>query len=1043
MSVNPIPPPPPSECGDAGLDSGMNSPVISSAAISPVQDKLTSSEANSGTELQTISAPAVVPASVPGANPLGNSSVIAGSRSTLTGTPVPQPGNSKAPTGGNFTKVLYYFDDVETPYLIKVPSCNEAANDEPSVTLGAFKTVVNKANCKYFVKTMDQELRQTVKEEVMDDNALLPLYNGRIIVYVNSIENSSSHGGGGGSQSGGALSGGESNAPHHTSNRLSGGAGSGHGGSQGGNQFGNNSDTGSQYNDIGDLWNTMRTPASGGNSHIGNRQQSYHMKNQPYGKGRYPPAPQPLDEDDYTTATDTESFVQHPKGGLRGPPPSAIMRYGQQSRNYMHYDVDMGGAGYDSGATSQFTTDYESSFIDSTTDDDESIYRLAGPGGYGGGGYWKHQHKMQPPGRPKRPHRPRRQRGQPGTRIYIGGLLRMVEPRLSALAPSIMSSITDSCSSLNLQTVVINMDSSKHLGISIVGQSTNDGAGDGGIYVGEITRDGAVYQEGSIDPGDLIIQANDTPFTNMSNDDAVKVLRDLAKKPGPLKLVVAKLWNSDPAGFDGDGGGFGSPEYYSMEPRTDLPLHPIDPASWVEASRIATLNGTALSPAVTSDEGGSEIGAFNYSGKNNMGPGMVPGGGQGGPVNAGGPGMVDQMGGQMHQQGSNLNRQSTGQGGSTGSAPELREYNGNNGVQMGGMQPHMMQQHPNQMQQGMSMHASSTGVYSPPYIGALRTNSDPALIITAMMMPNSGLEIKDRMWLKITIPNAFLGRHFVQWLYEKVAGFSSRNESRTMAKRLLKEGYLKHTTGKSTFSEQCYYVFNLERISSSSAPSAALYGAGTMSTLQSTLDSSQFGGGPGSNVTGPGGGVGMIDTTTTDNNSSHDGSEENNDQLPPLPSSMSSQGPHAPWNLVAPPYTGYNPPSAMGYNGANMYNQGGGGGAVGVTYSMYNQQPTAQPQQTQAKTPDFMSGATTQLSYSSNVTPMHHHHPQQQLATQFAGGGGGSNLSESRMPLLMMNNTSSPGGPQSQIRKDFVSQNNPAGANQHQGANDSIFANVM
>ena len=76
--------------------------------------------------------------------------------------------------------------------------------------------------------------------------------------------------------------------------------------------------------------------------------------------------------------------------------------------------------------------------------------------------------------------------------------------------------------------------------------------------------------------------------------------------------MVAKLWNSDPAGFDGDGGGFGSPEYYSMEPRTDLPLHPIDPASWVEASRIATLNGTALSPAVTSDEGGSEIGNFYF-----------------------------------------------------------------------------------------------------------------------------------------------------------------------------------------------------------------------------------------------------------------------------------------------------------------------------------------------------------------------------------------------------------------------------------------------
>ena len=37
------------------------------------------------------------------------------------------------------------------------------------------------------------------------------------------------------------------------------------------------------------------------------------------------------------------------------------------------------------------------------------------------------------------------------------------------------------------------MDSSKHLGISIVGQSTNDGNGDGGIYVGEITRELVIF----------------------------------------------------------------------------------------------------------------------------------------------------------------------------------------------------------------------------------------------------------------------------------------------------------------------------------------------------------------------------------------------------------------------------------------------------------------------------------------------------------------------------------------------------------------------
>ena len=123
MSVNPIPPPPPSECGDNGLDSGMNSPVISSAAISPVQQTKTTSvagEATASVEQPVASSSPVVSTSFSTANQLANSSVIAGSRSTLTGTPIPQAANSKLPPGTNFTKVLYYFDDVETPYLIKV-----------------------------------------------------------------------------------------------------------------------------------------------------------------------------------------------------------------------------------------------------------------------------------------------------------------------------------------------------------------------------------------------------------------------------------------------------------------------------------------------------------------------------------------------------------------------------------------------------------------------------------------------------------------------------------------------------------------------------------------------------------------------------------------------------------------------------------------------------------------------------------------------------------------------------------------------------------
>jgi len=40
----------------------------------------------------------------------------------------------------------------------------------------------------------------------------------------------------------------------------------------------------------------------------------------------------------------------------------------------------------------------------------------------------------------------------------------------------------------------------------------------------------------------------------------------------------------------------------------------------------------------------------------------------------------------------------------------------------------------------------------------LTVNSDVMEIMRAMSAPDSGLEIRDRMWLKITIPNAFIGK---------------------------------------------------------------------------------------------------------------------------------------------------------------------------------------------------------------------------------------------------------------------------------------------
>lgn len=75
-----------------------------------------------------------------------------------------------------------------------------------------------------------------------------------------------------------------------------------------------------------------------------------------------------------------------------------------------------------------------------------------------------------------------------------------------------------------------------------------------------------------------------------------------------------------------------------------------------------------------------------------------------------------------------------------------------------------------------------------------------------MALPDSGLEIRDRMWLKITIPNAFIGSDLVNWLQSHIEGFPDRREARKYACHLLKAGLIRHTVNKLSFSEQCYYT---------------------------------------------------------------------------------------------------------------------------------------------------------------------------------------------------------------------------------------------
>lgn len=78
-------------------------------------------------------------------------------------------------------------------------------------------------------------------------------------------------------------------------------------------------------------------------------------------------------------------------------------------------------------------------------------------------------------------------------------------------------------------------------------------------------------------------------------------------------------------------------------------------------------------------------------------------------------------------------------------------------------------------------------------------------IAQAMQRVDSGLEIRDRMWLKITIPNAFIGTDMIDWLLTHVEGFHERRDARKYASHLLKAGFIRHTVNKITFSEQVSY----------------------------------------------------------------------------------------------------------------------------------------------------------------------------------------------------------------------------------------------
>ncbi|XP_073326487.1 putative segment polarity protein dishevelled homolog DVL1P1 isoform X1 [Pagrus major] len=481
------------------------------------------------------------------------------------------------------TKIIYHIDEEETPYLVKLSVSPE------KVTLADFKNVLNNRpvnSYKFFFKSMDQDFG-VVKEEISDDNAKLPCFNGRVVSWLVLAESAHSDGG---SQCT------ESHPELPPPLERTGG--------------------------IGD-----------------SRPPSFHANAVSIRDG--------LD-----TETGTESLLSHRRErererARRRARETELPRINGHSKS--ERTARDSAMGYDSASVMSSELE-SSSFVDSEEDEDAS--RLSSSTEQSSSSQLMRRHK-------------RRRRRHKVAKIDRS---------------SSFSSITDSTMSLNIITVTLNMEKYNFLGISIVGQS-ND-RGDGGIYIGSIMKGGAVAADGRIEPGDMLLQVNDVNFENMSNDDAVRILREIVSKTGPISLTVAKCW--DP-----------SPRSYFTIPRAE-PVRPIDPAAWISHT-------TALT-------------------------GPYP-----------------------HYDSSPV--------------PEFDD---------------------------LPLSASKT---------------DMATIVKVMQLPDSGLEIRDRMWLKITIANAVIGADVVDWLYSRVEGFKDRRDARKYASSLLKHGYLRHTVNKITFSEQCYYTF--------------------------------------------------------------------------------------------------------------------------------------------------------------------------------------------------------------------------------------------
>lgn len=275
----------------------------------------------------------------------------------------------------------------------------------------------------------------------------------------------------------------------------------------------------------------------------------------------------------------------------------------------------------------------------------------------------------------------------------------------SVVSTTLNSSLT-SHSTPCIDTVYLNLADHSFLGMKVVGN-------DGGIFVSDIDRGGAADFCENLDIGDQIIQIDNKSFEDLTEEEAVNLLKHCVKKKKNIKMYISKRKKS----FGND-----TTNFFGLDSTT----LPIDISCWVETAIQRQMRG------------------------------------------------MDK----------------------TYIEKDIEEYN--NGLLQENMSPSM---------NGLSC-MDATSVNDENSSTKLTCFMDPSIIIHRMIMPNNGITIKDRVWLKITVPSCIIGKDLVCWLKKNVRGLENKKKSHSYAAWLLHQGHIRHMIGHRKFTEQSYYVFN-------------------------------------------------------------------------------------------------------------------------------------------------------------------------------------------------------------------------------------------